>query len=335
MCVESEPSKAPAAGAGARRGQRGKRTPAPAAKLEAVDDPLGPLGSTAEPSQDPIRGPVSPPGIPSKQAEQPQPSPQKTAISPPPSRGRPRIPAAFRDDEEEDAPRARQPLPHGHGVIPRVGKQSMSVEQASKPSFIISVGDPHKVGDLTGSHTVYQVRTRVRQVDVDSLSKETDVDQTTSKAYRNPEFEVSRRYRDFLWLYNQLHSNNPGIVVPPPPEKQITNRFETNFVESRRAALEKMLQKTAQHPILQHDGDLKLFLESESFNIDKKDRKDPDLPSESKGMFSSLNLSVGSSTKFIEHDDVSFPLSHLPPSTLTHAVVLGPPRLPRYARVPA
>ena len=123
-------------------------------------------------------------------------------------------------------------------------------------------------------------------------------------AYRTSEFEVSRRYRDFLWLYNQLHSNNPGVVVPPPPEKQAVGRFDTNFVESRRAALERMLNKTAAHPILQHDGDLKLFLESDSFNVDVKhrERKDPDMP-ETKGMFSGLNLSVGSNTKYIEHDD--------------------------------
>ena len=38
----------------------------------------------------------------------------------------------------------------------------MSVEQAAKPSFDISVGDPHKVGDLTSSHIVYQVTTKVR-----------------------------------------------------------------------------------------------------------------------------------------------------------------------------
>lgn len=29
------------------------------------------------------------------------------------------------------------------------------------PVFDISVGDPHKVGDLTSAHTVYQVRTKV------------------------------------------------------------------------------------------------------------------------------------------------------------------------------
>lgn len=130
--------------------------------------------------------------------------------------------------------------------------------------------------------------------------------QTTSKAYKQPEFEVKRRYRDFLWLYNTLHGNNPGVVVPPPPEKQAVGRFESNFVEARRAALEKMLNKTAAHPTLQHDADLKLFLESESFNVDvkHKERREPNL-GESKGMFSSLGLG-GSSSKFVEQDDVSY-----------------------------
>jgi sorting nexin-1/2 len=129
--------------------------------------------------------------------------------------------------------------------------------------------------------------------------------QTTSKAYKQPEFEVKRRYRDFLWLYNTLHANNPGVVVPPPPEKQAVGRFESNFVESRRAALEKMLNKTAAHPTLQHDPDLKLFLESEAFNIDvkHKERKEPNL-GESKGMLSTLGINVGSGSKFVEQDDV-------------------------------
>lgn len=95
----------------------------------------------------------------------------------------------------------------------------------------------------------------------------------------------------------------------------MVGRFDQNFVESRRSALERMLNKTAAHHILQHDGDVKIFLESESFNVDVKqrERKDPDMP-ESKGMFSSLNLSVGSGTKFIEHDDVSLWFSVTYPS---------------------
>jgi sorting nexin-1/2 len=128
--------------------------------------------------------------------------------------------------------------------------------------------------------------------------------QTTSKGYKQPEFEVKRRYRDFLWLYTTLHGNNPGIVVPPPPDKQAVGRFDSNFVESRRAALEKMLNKTAIHPTLQHDPDLKLFLESETFNVDikHKERRDP-IPTESKGVLGSLGINVGGGNKFVEQDD--------------------------------
>jgi sorting nexin-1/2 len=130
------------------------------------------------------------------------------------------------------------------------------------------------------------------------------VPQTTSKAYKQTEFEVKRRYKDFLWLYNQMHANNPGVIVPPPPEKQTMGRFESNFVEGRRAALEKMLNKIAAHPTLQQDGDLKLFLESEAFNVDvkHKERKEPNL-GESKGVLSTFGIG-SSSNKFVEQDDV-------------------------------
>lgn len=68
-----------------------------------------------------------------------------------------------------------------------------------------------------------------------------------------------------------------------------------------------MLNKTAAHPILQHDSDLKLFLESEAFSVDvkHKERKDVGLPESKGGVLSTIGINVGSATKFIEHDDVS------------------------------
>lgn len=65
-----------------------------------------------------------------------------------------------------------------------------------------------------------------------------------------------------------------------------------------------MLNKIAGHPTLQLDGDLKLFLESEAFNVDikHKERREP-LPSESKGVLGSLGISVGGGNKFVEQDD--------------------------------
>ncbi|CRK19068.1 hypothetical protein BN1708_017715, partial [Verticillium longisporum] len=65
-----------------------------------------------------------------------------------------------------------------------------------------------------------------------------------------------------------------------------------------------MLNKIAAHPTLQLDGDLKLFLESESFNVDikHKERREP-IPTESKGVLGSLGISVGGGSKFVEQDD--------------------------------
>ncbi|OQE24468.1 hypothetical protein PENSTE_c007G00162 [Penicillium steckii] len=269
-----------------RRGPRGTRKiSAQATRLEAVDDTVDPLGPLGE-------APAETSATPTDEAPAP---PQKESRSPPPPTT---FPPAFGgtglvesgnlegDGTGFRGPPPVQPPSEAEGPK-RQTQPSVSIEQAAKPTFDISVGDPHKVGDLTSSHIVYQVRTK-----------------TTSKGYRQPEFAVTRRYRDFLWLYNSLHNSNPGVVVAPPPEKQAVGRFDTNFVESRRAALERMLNKIAGHPILQHDADLKIFLESEAFNVDvkNKENREPDL-GQSKGMFSSFGINVGGGGKFVEHDD--------------------------------
>ncbi|KAL6151234.1 Vacuolar protein sorting-associated protein vps5 [Exserohilum turcicum] len=279
-------SSAPRSPAG--RGPRRRPHGVQSTKLEAVEDPLGPLGAST-PDSGPEPAVAAPPAPPQKEAAA-RTSRAPGAASTPSLRGM--MDSVDLDDNDDDQLRssqgARIPPPvqaPSHPAPQRQTQPSVSVEQAAKPSFSISVGDPHKVGDLTSSHTEYSVTTK-----------------TTSKGYRNPEFTVSRRYRDFLWLYNQLHNNNPGVIIPPPPEKQAVGRFDADFVESRRAALERMLNKSAAHPVLQHDGDLKLFLESEAFNMDikNKERKDPGL-GENKGMFGSM---LGSSSgKFVEHDD--------------------------------
>ncbi|RKF62222.1 Vacuolar protein sorting-associated protein vps5 [Erysiphe neolycopersici] len=251
----------------------------PQIKPVTVDDslgPLGPLGDGVSNSQSVEQPPAPPKKEESSKSnhQSQQTTPSKTLFD---------ITDLNYDTKLIHSPRMPPPVQSPPADIPRRDtRPSVSIEQAAKPSFDVSVGDPHKVGDLTSSHTVYQ---------------------TTSKAYRKSEFEVTRRYRDFLWLYNSLHANNPGIVVPPPPEKQAVGRFEQNFVESRRAALERMLNKIAAHPALQHDADLKIFLESDTFNMDirHKERKEP--IGESKGMFGSLGIAVGGGGKFIEQDD--------------------------------
>ena len=86
--------------------------------------------------------------------------------------------------------------------------------------------------------------------------------------YKKSTFSVLRRYSDFLWLYETLSMNNPGVVVPPVPDKNTFGRFDEEFVQQRRLGLEKCIQKIANHPVLQKDTDLKLFLESDTFALD-------------------------------------------------------------------
>lgn len=64
----------------------------------------------------------------------------------------------------EEPPRGQNPppvQPPPADAPKRQTQPSVSVEQAAKPTFHITVGDPTKVGDLTSSHIVYRVRTKV------------------------------------------------------------------------------------------------------------------------------------------------------------------------------
>ena len=139
------------AGRGPRRRQYG---PQPT-RLEAVDDPLGPLGASAPLAEAPVP---------------PQKEAAARARSPPASSTasvRSLMDSVNLDDEGEanvaPGPRVPPPVqPPSGSAPPRQTQPSVAVEQAAKPSFHIAVGDPHKVGDLTSSHTEYSVMTKVR-----------------------------------------------------------------------------------------------------------------------------------------------------------------------------
>ncbi|ODQ66475.1 Vps5-domain-containing protein [Nadsonia fulvescens var. elongata DSM 6958] len=171
--------------------------------------------------------------------------------------------------------------------------------------MVIIVGDPIKIGDITSAHTVYSIHTKSSTVDA----------------------TVTRRYRDFRWLYHALQLGNPGIIVPPPPEKQAVGRFNEGFIEQRRLSLENMIKKISQHPILVEDEDFLIFLKSENFNNDVK-HKHPNIDlnesiyvdsnsdtnnlllntKPNTGFMASLNFSF--TPKFIEADEWFYEKKH-------------------------
>ncbi|KAI0657964.1 Vps5-domain-containing protein [Cubamyces menziesii] len=157
-------------------------------------------------------------------------------------------------------------------------------DNSIRPVFVITVDDPQRVGDPIRAYTMYTVHTK-----------------TTSPMYKKSTFSVLRRYSDFLWLYETLSLNNPGVVVPPVPDKNPFGRFDNEFVQQRRLALEKCIQKIASHPVLQKDPDLKLFLESDTFALGIKHRK-AEIAQEKGGLITAIGQSIAG-PRFYETDE--------------------------------
>lgn len=158
----SPPATSQASTASAPRPSRApRRIVAQPTKLEAVDDPLGPL--SAGPAQDAaaLDAPPVPP-----QKEQ---MVIRTTMAPlqQQQQAARRIADPHHVDDEDDlesprGPRVPPPVDAARPSSVRSNTQpSVSVEEAAKPSFYITVGDPVKIGDLTSSHIVYSVRTKV------------------------------------------------------------------------------------------------------------------------------------------------------------------------------
>lgn len=141
-------------------------------------------------------------------------------------------------------------------------QDSISIDDSKSNKLEITVGDPMKVGDITSAHIIYSIK--VRNKNLDSQYWPADLDTKT----------VTRRYKDFRWIYHQLQNNHPGKIIPPPPTKQTyIGRFNENFIENRRLSLEKMLYKISSLPKLCNDQDFVMFLISDDFINESKERE--------------------------------------------------------------
>lgn len=102
---------------------------------------------------------------------------------------------------------------------------------------------------------------------------------TNIPSFKKQVSATTRRFSDFLGLHEKLTSKHlrTGRIIPPPPEKHIIGTTKVkmsgkekdemsqnnDFLEHRRAALERYLNRTAQHPLLRQDPDFMTFLESD------------------------------------------------------------------------
>ncbi|GFP86578.1 sorting nexin 2b [Phtheirospermum japonicum] len=130
----------------------------------------------------------------------------------------------------------------------------------ASPSFSsnylkISVSDPQREQELTGSlvpggntYVTYLITTFTNMPEFDGT-----------------EFNVRRRFKDVVALADRLAESYRGFFIPLRPDKSVVESqvMQTNdFVEQRRAALEKYLRRLASHPAIRTSEELRVFLEA-------------------------------------------------------------------------
>ena len=124
----------------------------------------------------------------------------------------------------------------------------------------ITVSDPvQQTEGIKGKFTVYRVA-----YDPPPPTADADTNDSTTngknKALLPYATSVNRRYSDFSWLFDHLHKERPGAIVPPLPEKQKVSRFSEVFIEDRRFHLEIFLRRVVCNPELKDTECLHAFL---------------------------------------------------------------------------
>lgn len=136
-----------------------------------------------------------------------------------------------------------RPLP-----LPDFGLSEMGpdeVDDATDPDapLSISIDGTKEVGSFLKKHTEYVIKCH-----------------TTYPHFMQEDPKVSRRYNDFVWLHQRLTERFPQCMVPPLPEKQFSGRFASDFVETRRLALQTFFNEIVKQKELATSVDLMIFL---------------------------------------------------------------------------
>lgn len=101
--------------------------------------------------------------------------------------------------------------------------------------------------------------------------------QSDFQSFQRPEFNVRRRFTDFVFLWKQLTKEYPQCAVPPLPDKHKMeyvrgDRFGPDFTQRRAFSLHRFLKRITLHPVLRRAMLLINFLESQDWNQHMKGR---------------------------------------------------------------
>ncbi|XP_055832889.1 sorting nexin 2B-like [Solanum dulcamara] len=142
---------------------------------------------------------------------------------------------------------------HDHSIASPSSPPSSS--SFSSEFLTITVSDPQKEQELSNSlvpggtaYVTYLITTR-----------------TNFSEFDGTEFSVRRRFRDVVTLSDRLAESYRGFIIPLRPDKSVVESQvmqKQEFLEQRRAALEKYLRRLAVHPVIRRSEELRMFLEA-------------------------------------------------------------------------
>ncbi|XP_030062599.1 sorting nexin-7 [Microcaecilia unicolor] len=142
--------------------------------------------------------------------------------------------------------------------------QNKFEEEPDVKDLFITVDDPESHFTAIETFITYRVATKTSRGEFDSS-----------------EYEVRRRYQDFIWLKSRLEDAHPTLILPPLPEKFImkgmVERFNDDFIETRRKALHTFLNRIADHPTLSFNEDFKVFLTAQAWELTTHKKQGPSL----------------------------------------------------------
>jgi len=85
--------------------------------------------------------------------------------------------------------------------------------------------------------------------------------------YDNREFNVERRYKEFILFRKYLSNNWPGVFIPPIPPKKAFGNMEEGFIKLRKKFLQNFLNKIASAPHLAASDETRIFLDPATTNF--------------------------------------------------------------------
>ena len=132
----------------------------------------------------------------------------------------------------------------------------VSIPAGSCYEFVVAEPQKReKAGALDLSYWTYQINTK-----------------TNLEIFKAPTMKAVRRYNDFVWLREALVEENPGVIVPPIPEKSLKGTLEkvsggnnssSPLRSYRQRAMRKFLVRVGAHATLREAKPFISFLELE------------------------------------------------------------------------